>query len=105
MLFAVLSRRRSLYSTRRLIEAAARRGHEAIVLDPLQCSLGLQTRSPALYYRDLDSRLPRVDVVVPRIGASVTEAGLAVVNQIDMMGVPLINDAPAISRSRDKLRA
>jgi ribosomal protein S6--L-glutamate ligase len=105
MLIAVLSRRRSLYSTRRLIEAAVRKGHEALVLDPLQCSLGLGSGAPAVYYRGLDGRLPPVDVVLPRIGVSVTEAGLAVVNQFDMMGVPLVNGSQPIARSRDKLRA
>jgi ribosomal protein S6--L-glutamate ligase len=105
MLIAVLSRKRSLYSTRRLIEAAVQKGHEALALDPLQCSLGLGPGAPAIYYRGLDGRLPPVDVVLPRIGVSVTEAGLAVVNQFDMMGVPLVNHAQAIARSRDKLRA
>lgn len=105
MLIAVLSRRRSLYSTRRLIDAAARRGHEALVLDPLHCSLVLGPGSPGIYYRSLDGRLPAVDVVLPRIGASVTEAGLAVVNQFDMMGIPLVNNSQPIARSRDKLRS
>ena len=105
MRLAVLSRRRSLYSTRRLTEAAARRGHETLVLDPLQCSLVLGPPDPAIFYRGLEGRLPPVDVVLPRIGASVTEAGLTVVNQFDMMGVTLINNAQSIARSRDKLRA
>lgn len=105
MLLAVLSRRRSLYSTRRLIEACARRGHEAIVLDPLQCSLSLARGAAMVSYRGLDGRPPEVDVVVPRIGASITEHGLAVVNQFEMMGVPLVNASQAIGRSRDKLHA
>ena len=105
MLLAILSRRRSLYSTRRLIVAAGHRGHEALVLDPLQCSLVLRPGAPEVYYRGLDGRLPSVDVVLPRIGTSITEHGLAVVNQFDMMGVPIVNSSQPIARSRDKLRA
>jgi len=105
MLLAVLSRRRSLYSTRRLLEACETRGHEAIVLDPLQCSLSLARDAPMVSYRGLDGRLPDVDVVVPRIGASITEHGLAVVNQFETMGVPILNTSQAIARSRDKLHA
>jgi ribosomal protein S6--L-glutamate ligase len=105
MLLAILSRRRSLYSTRRLIDAAGDRGHEALVLDPLQCSLVLRPGAAEVFYRGLDGRLPSVDVVLPRIGASITEHGLAVVNQFDMMGVPIINNSQPIARSRDKLRA
>jgi ribosomal protein S6--L-glutamate ligase len=58
-----------------------------------------------VFYRGLDGRLPSVDVVLPRIGASITEHGLAVVNQFDMMGVPILNNSQPIARSRDKLRA
>jgi ribosomal protein S6--L-glutamate ligase len=105
MLLAVLSRRRSLYSTRRLIDAAGQRGHEILVLDPLQCSLVLRPGVAEVFYRGLDSRLPSVDVVLPRIGASITEHGLAVVSQFDMMGVPIVNNSQPIARSRDKLRA
>jgi len=105
MLLAILSRRRSLYSTRRLIDAAGDRGHEALVLDPLQCSLVLRPGAVEVFYRGLDGRLPSVDVVLPRIGASITEHGLAVVNQFDMMGVPIVNNSQPIARSRDKLRS
>ena len=105
MLLAVLSRRRSLYSTRRLLDAAARRGHETLVLDPLQCSLVLGGAEPQVTYRGLEGRLPSIDVVLPRIGVSITEHGLAVVSHFDMMGVPIVNNAPAIARARDKLRA
>jgi ribosomal protein S6--L-glutamate ligase len=105
MLLAVLSRRRSLYSTRRLVDGAERRGHEVIVLDPLQCSLVLGRDTPEIHYRNLGGRLAGVEAVLPRIGASITEHGLAVVNQFDMMGAPIINNAQAIARSRDKLRS
>ena len=105
MLIAILSRKRSLYSTRRLLEAAAALGRETVVLDPLQCYLVLGRKSPGVFYRGLEGRLPDIEVAVPRIGASITEHGLAVVNQFDMMGVPLINNSQPIARSRDKLRA
>jgi ribosomal protein S6--L-glutamate ligase len=105
VVIAILSRKRSLYSTRRLLEAAARLGHETCLLDPLQCHLVLEKSGPSIFYRDLDGRLPEIDVVLPRIGASITEHGLAVVNQFDMMGVPLVNNAQPIARSRDKLRS
>jgi ribosomal protein S6--L-glutamate ligase len=105
VLIAILSRKRSLYSTRRLIEAAATLGHETLVLDPLQCSLFLGRVAPEVFYRGLDARLPEIDVVLPRIGASITEHGLAVVNQFGMMGVPLVNNSQPIARSRDKLRS
>jgi ribosomal protein S6--L-glutamate ligase len=102
---AILSRRRSLYSTRRLVESAGRLGHETSILDPLQCDLVLEKRVPAILYKGLEGRLPDFDVVLPRIGASVTGQGLAVVNQFDMMDVPLVNNSQPIARSRDKLRS
>ena len=105
MLITILSRRRSLYSTRRLVQTATHSGHETLVLDPLHCDLVLGKKAPEIFYRGLDGRLPDIDVVLPRIGASITEAGLAVVNQFDMQGVPLINNSQPIARSRDKLRA
>jgi len=101
----ILSRRRSLYTTRRLAESALRLGHEARVLNPLHCVLVLSRRAPELYYRGLESRVSDLDVVLPRIGASITEHGLAVVNQLNMMGVPLVNRSQPIARSRDKLRS
>ncbi|HTK56255.1 MAG TPA: RimK family alpha-L-glutamate ligase [Gemmatimonadales bacterium] len=104
MRIAILSRKRSLYTTRRLIDATRSLGHEPVVLDPLKCFLVLGRRSPEIYYAAADRPLPRMDLVVPRIGASVTEHGLAVVNQFDMMGVPIVNNSQPIARSRDKLR-
>jgi ribosomal protein S6--L-glutamate ligase len=105
VLIGILSRRRSLYSTRRLVETAARLGHETLTLDPLQCDLVLGKKAPEIFYRGLSGRLPEIDVVLPRIGPSITEAGLAVVNQFDAQGVPLVNKSRPIARSRDKLRA
>jgi len=101
----ILSRRRSLYTTRRLVESALKQGHETRVLNPLHCFLVLSQRAPEIYYRGLEARVSDLDVVLPRIGASITEHGLAVVNQFDMMGVPLVNNSQPIARSRDKLRS
>ncbi len=105
MIVAILSRNPSLYSTRRLIDAATRRGHQALVLDPLQCSLVLGKGRPEIYYRALDGRLPEIGVVLPRIGASITQHGLAIVKQFERLGIPVVNEARSIARSRDKLRA
>jgi ribosomal protein S6--L-glutamate ligase len=101
---AILSRKRTLYTTGRFIEAARAMGHEPVVLDPMKCFLVLVRRSPRIYYAAADRPLPPMDLVLPRIGASVTEHGLAVVNQFDMMGVPIVNNSQPIARSRDKLR-
>jgi len=80
-------------------------GHAIRAVDPLDCYLHLGRRSPSIYFRDAMHPLRNYDVVIPRIGASITEYGLAVVNQFDMMGVPLINNSQPIARSRDKLRS
>jgi len=99
---AILSRKRSLYSTRRLVEAVKSRGHRALVLDTLRCNLVLARGQPQITFRGVTLR--GVDVVIPRIGASITAYGLAVVNQFDMMGVTVLNNSVSIARSRDKLR-
>jgi ribosomal protein S6--L-glutamate ligase len=101
---AFLSRKRTLYTTRRFIETARIMGLEPVVLDPMKCFLVLARRTPQIYYGAADRPLPSMDLIVPRIGASVTEHGLAVVNQFDMMGTPIINNSQPIARSRDKLR-
>jgi ribosomal protein S6--L-glutamate ligase len=98
----ILSRKRSLYSTRRLVEAIKARGHRPLVLDTLRCSMILAKGLPRMMYRGVEIR--GVDVVIPRIGASITGYGLAVVTHFDMMGVPVVNAAQSIARSRDKLR-
>ncbi|WP_141324168.1 RimK family alpha-L-glutamate ligase [Myxococcus sp. AB025B] len=100
---AILSRKRSLYSTRRLVAAIRERGHRPLVLDTLRCCLLLAQGTPRMTYRGVEMR--GVDVVVPRIGASITAYGLAVVNHFEMMGVPVLNPQTSIARSRDKLRA
>jgi ribosomal protein S6--L-glutamate ligase len=99
----VLSRNASLYSTSRIVLAARSRGHEVTVADPLDFHIVISKGRPSMF---LGGRpLPHADLVVPRIGASITNYGLAVVRQFDMMGVPVLNTAVAIARSRDKLRA
>ena len=100
---AILSRNPKLHSTRRLVEAAKALGHRATVLDTLHCNLVLARERPSLFYRG--EEIGPIDVVIPRIGASITSYGLAVVNQFDMMGVPVLAAAVPIARSRDKLRA
>ncbi len=99
---AILSRKRSLYSTRRLVEAVKARHHRPLVLDTLRCNLILSRGEPRMTYRGVALR--NVHVVIPRIGASITGYGLAVVSQFDMMGVAVLNGAAPIARSRDKLR-
>ncbi len=98
----ILSRKRSLYSTSRLVQAARARGHRALVLDTLRCNLVLEPGRARMTFRGVEVR--GIDAVIPRIGASVTHYGLAVVNHFQMMGVPSVNDAQGISQSRDKLR-
>ena len=103
MRILVLSRNASLYSTSRIVLAARARGHEVSVIDPLDFQIVVSRGRPSLLVRGLP--IPRYDVVLPRIGASITNYGLAVVRQFDLMGIPVANGAVAIARSRDKLRA
>ncbi len=103
MKIGILSRNRKLYSTRRLIEAAEERGHEVVVLDVLRCYMNITTHQPSMHYRG--EVLDQLDAVIPRIGASVTFYGTAVLRQFEMMGVYPLNESVAISRSRDKLRS
>ena len=102
MKIGILSRRASIYSTRRLVEAAQQRGHEPRVVDTLRCYMDVKTHDPGVFYsgKKLD-----FDAVIPRIGASITFYGTAVVRQFEMAGVYSINESVAISRSRDKLRS
>ncbi|PAV27231.1 SSU ribosomal protein S6P modification protein [Tamilnaduibacter salinus] len=103
MKIAVLSRNKSLYSTRRLVEECLNRGHEARVIDCLHCYMNITSAKPEIHYRE--EVLDGYDVVIPRIGASVTFYGSAVLRQFEMMGVFPVNESVAISRSRDKLRS
>src|SRR5216117_1584688 len=102
MRIVILSRQESLYSTRVLVEAARKRGHEVRVLDTLQFDIRVSKRNPELFYQG--EPVGPVDAVIPRIGASITFFGLAVVRQFEMMGVYCVNESQAIARSRDKLR-
>jgi len=103
MRLAILSRNPKLYSTRRLIEAAEHKGHEVRVLDVLRCYMNITSHRPSIHYRGED--LTGFDAVIPRIGASVTFYGAAVLRQFEMMGVFPLNESVAITRSRDKLRS
>lgn len=103
MQLVVLSRNTNLYSTRRLVEAARERGHSVRVLDHLKCYVGIEADNPGLYYGG--EAIKNIDAVIPRIGASVTFYGTAVLRQLEMMQVFSVNKAMAITRSRDKLRS
>lgn len=103
MKIAILSRNSKLYSTRRLVEAAEARGHEVDVLDVLRCYMNITSMKPEVHYKG--ENLTGYDAVIPRIGASVTFYGTAVLRQFEMMDVYPLNESVAISRSRDKLRA
>ena len=103
MKIAVLSRNRNLYSTRRLVEAAEERGHEVKVIDVLRCYMNITSLKPSIHYRG--EVLDGFDAVIPRIGASVTFYGTAVLRQFEMMNVFPLNESVAVTRSRDKLRS
>lgn len=103
MKIAILSRNSSLYSTRRLKEASEQRGHQVEIIDFLRCYMDITTRNPQILYQG--KTLADVDAVIPRIGASHTFYGTAVVRQFEMMDVFVANESQAISRSRDKLRS
>lgn len=103
MHIALLSRNRNIYSTRRLVEAAEQRGHTVRVVDTLRCYMSIAAHHPSIHYKG--EELEPFDAVVPRIGASVTFYGCAVLRQFEMMGTYVLNDSVAITRSRDKLRS
>jgi ribosomal protein S6--L-glutamate ligase len=103
MKIAILSRNPKLYSTRRLREAAKDRGHKVQTFDPLRFAISLEEGSPDLYYNG--RAFPLVDVVIPRIGASITYFGTALVRQFEQMEVFCANPALGIASSRDKLRS
>jgi ribosomal protein S6--L-glutamate ligase len=103
MKIGILSRNPKLYSTSRLVEAAEARGHEVHVIDTLRCYMNITSMKPEVHYKG--ENLTGFDAVIPRIGASVTFYGTAVLRQFEMMNVYPLNESVAISRSRDKLRA
>ncbi len=98
----ILSRQRTLYSTARLVEASKVEGARAEVLDTLKCTLVVQKQRSALLYRG--EVAPDFAVAIPRIGASITGYGMAVVSHLETMNVPVVNTASSIFRSRDKMR-
>ncbi|MCC5825336.1 MULTISPECIES: 30S ribosomal protein S6--L-glutamate ligase [Alkalimonas] len=103
MKIAILSRNPKLYSTKRLVEAAQQRGHEVRVIDALRCYMNITSHNPEIHYKG--EVLTGFDAVIPRIGASITFYGTAVLRQFEMMNVYPLNESVAISRSRDKLRS
>ena len=103
MKIAMLARNADLYSHQRLKEAAGERGHELDIINTLRCYMNIAAHRPQIYYNG--EKLPVYDAVIPRIGASVTFYGLAVLRQFEMMGVYPLNESVAIGRSRDKLRS
>lgn len=103
MKIGILSRNPKLFSTHRLVEVGQERGHEMKVINPLRCYMNITSHRPAIYYKD--EQLEGFDAVIPRIGASITFYGLAVLRQFEMMGVYALNESVAIGRSRDKLRS
>ena len=103
MNIVILSRNKDLYSTRRLVEEAEKRNHIVEVIDPLSCDLIIENEKPTILYKD--KYLDYVDAIIPRIGASVTFYGCAVVRQFEMMNVFSSVSSDAIIRSRDKLRS
>jgi ribosomal protein S6--L-glutamate ligase len=103
MKIAILTQNAKLYSSKRLIEAARDRGHEVEVIKTLQVVINIASHRPELYYNG--KKLEDFDAVIPRIGASITFYGMAVLRQFEMMGVFPLNESVAIGRSRDKLRS
>ena len=103
MKIVILSRNPKLYSTRRLVEAGRNRDHEVRVIDPLRCYMKIVSHSPEIHYKG--EKVENVDAVIPRIGASITFYGTAVVRQFEIMGTYPVNESVAITRARDKLRA
>src|SRR6478736_7645762 len=102
MKIVILSRKKELYSTRRLVEAAEERGHQVRVIDYLRCYMNITSTDPKIIYGH--QILTGIDAVIPRIGASYTFYGTAVVRQFELMNTFVVNDSQAIARSRDKLR-
>ena len=103
MKIAIMSRNPRLYSTRRLVEEGEKRGHQMRVIDTLRCYMNIASSNPSIHYKG--EALTDFDAVIPRIGASITFYGTAVLRQFEMMGVFPLNESVAITRARDKLRS
>lgn len=105
MRFAMLARNPELYSHKRLVEAAEQRGHTIDIINTLRCFMEITSHRPTIHYNDTVIESGQYDAVIPRIGASITFYGLAVLRQFEMMGVYPLNESVGIGRSRDKLRS
>ncbi len=103
MKFAILSANPNLYSTQRIMEAGKKKGHEMIIIDHTKCDLVIEKKKPIVIYKD--EEISGIDAVIPRIGASVTFFGTAVVRQFEMMKIFTATESQALVRSRDKLRS
>ncbi len=103
MRIAILSRDGTLWSCRRLREAAIQRGHLVDIIDPLSCYMNINPAAPSVH--DKGRQLPHYDAVIPRIGSAITFYGTAVLRQFEMMGSWPLNESVAITRARDKLRS
>lgn len=103
MKIAILSRDGTLYSCKRLREAAVRRGHTVEIIDPLSCYMNINPAAPSVHYKG--RQLPHYDAIIPRIGSAITFYGTAVLRQFEMLGSYPLNESVAITRARDKLRS
>ncbi|WP_298347630.1 30S ribosomal protein S6--L-glutamate ligase [uncultured Dokdonia sp.] len=103
MKIVVLSQNPNLYSTKRIVEAGQKKGHEMIIIDHTKCNLVIEKKNPTIVYKGEEIR--DIDGIIPRIGASVTFFGTAVVRQFEMMKVFSATESQALVRSRDKLRS
>ena len=103
MKIGILSTNPNLYSTRRLVEAGKKRGQEMPVINHRRCYMNITSHNPSIHYKGV--AIDGIDAIIPRIGASVSFYGSAVVRQFEVMGVYSVNESVAITRSRDKLRA
>ncbi|MDU7099611.1 MAG: 30S ribosomal protein S6--L-glutamate ligase [Enterobacter sp.] len=103
MKIAILSRDGTLYSCKRLREAAAKRGHQVEILDPMSCYMNIDPAASSIHYKG--RKLPHFDAVIPRIGSQITYYGTAALRQFEMLGSYPLNESVAISRARDKLRS
>ena len=103
MKIAMLARNPRLYSHQRLVEAAEQRGHAMDILNTTRCTVNIASHRPTVMYEG--KQITGYDAVIPRIGASITNYGLAVLRQFEMGGVWPLNESVAIGRSRDKLRS
>ncbi len=103
MRLGILSKGSRIYSTKRIREAGRKRGHRVITFNPLKCQLNLMRYQHSIYYSGRKVKPP--DVIIPRIGATLTNYGISVVRQFEILGTNVLNSADSISRSRDKMRA